>query len=554
MSVARSGGWLGSGSVQRYLPIAYFVAAMGLVAVLLPTSLRPPPEDPTSSAEFSPDAPPEDNPESIIQSLSRGSSATAGTGEGAGTSEPAAAPEDLPPRACPRGFGNPPRQTESVYAPPCAPAFTADNGGRTHRGVSSTEVRVHVQGSLGNQPGREGCYPDEGQIGESAVDRTIRTLQIYFNQTYQFWGRRVRFCAVVPGSGEAEQRAAASEAADQHDTFAGFAGWDFCDEFARRTLVCYTAQMPQEWFSARQPFTYAYFMDGTKLVRFAAEYICKKLAGKAAAFAGDPLLTGTKRKFGMLYVDQEEYRPIFPLLVKLVSESCATEIRAISYSADAGTGQSEVTTAVTRMRSDGVTTIIQMNDFLSNSIATNVAQGIGYLPEWFTVGFGLTDRNNIARLQNQAQWAHSFGITALDAERPREQTDCYSAYRQVDTSTEPSAATCSYLFPVLQQMVAGIQEAGPDLNPQSFQRGLHDIGYRFYEDPVWAIGGGYGPGDYSFTDNVAEIWWDAGALDPVDGQSRGAYRYVRNGKRYRLGAIPTGDPLAFRDGVTTPSN
>jgi hypothetical protein len=98
----------------------------------------------------------------------------------------------------------------------------------------------------------------------------------------------------------------------------------------------------------------------------------------------------------------------------------------------------------------------------------------------------------------------------------------------------------------------GIQLAGPTLTPKSFEQGMFKYGH---PKPLnnWEIGGGFGPGDRSFVDTYAEIWWDASAIDPSTGNPGGAYRYTNAGKRYAYGEMPRelkvftpGDPTAAR--------
>src|SRR5213593_1210149 len=140
--------------MEGWLPVAYFVAALLLAAALLPSILRQSPPQPSQTAELSPDAPPDTHQQPLIAALERAQSGTAGNGNGndAGTqggagsarpvTPPAARPPGVTPRSCPFGFGNPPRQTFSLYSGPCAPAWSGDNGGATSKGVSPTEVRV----------------------------------------------------------------------------------------------------------------------------------------------------------------------------------------------------------------------------------------------------------------------------------------------------------------------------------------------------------------------------------------------------------------------------
>lgn len=113
---------MGPSGVERYAPVAYFGLALALILTIIPTALRPPEPPPPTSAEFSPDAPP-DEQQTIVSELGRAGSATAGSGPPAiAPGLPPAALAPGPARSCPLGFGNPPRQTESLYAAPCAPS------------------------------------------------------------------------------------------------------------------------------------------------------------------------------------------------------------------------------------------------------------------------------------------------------------------------------------------------------------------------------------------------------------------------------------------------
>ena len=60
---------LGGSSAARFMPLVWLGAAAIFVVTVLPSVLRPPPDTANTSAEFSPDAPPEDDPDAIIQSL-----------------------------------------------------------------------------------------------------------------------------------------------------------------------------------------------------------------------------------------------------------------------------------------------------------------------------------------------------------------------------------------------------------------------------------------------------------------------------------------------------
>ncbi|MGH9273715.1 MAG: hypothetical protein ACRDZU_03620, partial [Acidimicrobiales bacterium] len=60
------------------LPLVWLALAAVGVAVALPTAFRPPPEEATASSQLSPDAPPDEQAETILQSLRQAASRTAG--------------------------------------------------------------------------------------------------------------------------------------------------------------------------------------------------------------------------------------------------------------------------------------------------------------------------------------------------------------------------------------------------------------------------------------------------------------------------------------------
>ena len=558
--------------VERYLPLVYFFVAIALIVIVLPTALRPPPQQATQSAELSPDSPP-DQADSLVSSFSQGSSSTAGAGDqaptgngltgaaGGGNGGPGGGnlpgpPDKLASRACPAGVGNPARQTPNVYAPPCAAAFQGNNGGATWRGVTATQINIDVQGTgANNKPSANGAVTDVPKTGANAWDRTYSVFQQYFNKNFQLYGRRLQFYVSQPsGIGVDAQIAAATAADKEYNVFAsGFTSEPECSYFAEHQIIAWCEQNPLPFYENSSPYLWGWYMNGTELTHFGDEYICKKLAGKPAIHAGDPLYQQTTRKFGMLLYDTRGYAELGPVAQQELKSMCNVDLEVIGANLDNQQGEASLGTAVARFKADGVTTIIPAVDYISSATFTNSANSSSWFPEWLTFGGGALDRNQLAQLQNQTEWAHAFGLTALDMERPNNNTDCYRAYHSVDPNNDPNFAFCTYVYPSLYGLISGIQLAGPVLNPTAFREGWFKMGYRFMDHPVWAIGGGFAPGDPTYTDNVTEIWWNSTAASPNGGTADGtpgAYEYVRGGQRYKLGTLPKEDSLVFRDGVT----
>lgn len=505
---------------------------------------------------------PPDDAEILLAELGRAASGTV-TRETAGTGPTGAIPPARPraPRFCPAGFGDPPRQVESLYSAPCAPAWTGSNGGSTYKGVTATEVRIALQHLGHMQAENPGPIPTEPQDGEDSVTRIYRVFQEYFNRNFQLYGRVLRLYETKAGGSvdsPADARAAAVRADEEFKVFGAKCHDPTCtDEIARRGLVAFNGITASGKFLASKQ-AYLWMMDTTKQSMLAGEYLCKKVWGRPPQFNERLDATfdyGAPRKLGLLYfekdwVDSDTLRQRFADCGGKFTEEIMFTIDPVSTSG----GQSNVPTAITRMKAAGVTSVMHVGESVSLAAFTKAADDQGYFPEWVIYGGAGVDRNDIARLlHSPTQWRHAFGISPSEIARADGETECYRAYRSIDPDGAPSDDLCGDHYGVwgsLLQIANGIQMAGPNLTLATFRAGLHAMGTR-PPNPLWSIGGGYGPGDWSYGDYVAELWWDPDAVDPMDGSSRGAYRYTRGGKRYGVGQIPTEDPHVFKEGVTS---
>lgn len=547
------------------VPFGSFALSMVLLVVLMPSALRPPPDPATTSAEFSPDAPPDEQQDSIVAALNRGSTGTAGSGTGEGPSDqlgdgPApAAPLPLPSRG--RCFGNPPRQTESVYSPPCAPAFVGDNGGRTAAGVDANEVRIAIITgplSTGQRASYEGRIRSSPDPSETAQDRTYRVLQAYFNARYELYGRRIQLIHVRPGSGEAGQRAAV-HTAKGYDVF-GVVGQGAAmqEEAARLGIVGFgTYQNPRDWYVDLKPYQYSWNIDFDQLVEFSAELLCKQIVGKPATFTDAPDINGKPRKLGFV-VYEDEFRVGFgPMMKRRLKEECDEPLDPIvtyNLDTDADETQSQnLGTAITQMKAAGVTTVGCLCDFVTPIALLDQATKQGYYPEWYMGGGGEMDRNGLAALYDKSQWRHAFGITANEMARPDEEKDGYRAYKEMEPATNPHDGTLTYMFDFLQQLVGGLQLAGPKLTPDTFYQGMLRWPRR-PPSPRWAVAGGYSPTDLTLADYVSLVWWDPIGVDAsTENAPSGAYRHVFEGRRFARGEIPTEPVPFFQEGIAQPS-
>lgn len=538
--------------VERWLPLGYFVVAAVLVLAVLPSVLRVQPPDTNSSAALSPDAPPEDDQQqSIVAATGRASSATAGAiGDESSVDATAALP--LPaPAAVGRCFGKPPRQTDSPYAPPCTGAFTGDNGGDTWRGVTATEVRIGVAlRDVRNNVGQQGEIQDPPRDGENSQERTYRVFAQYFNERFQLYGRRIRLFVRNNTDSENVQMTNAVAMDEEHKVFATVGtGADFITEVMRRGIVNFGSfQNPLDFYRRHSPLAYSFQMDGTRLMRLTGEAVCKQLAGRPVQWAGesDAARNGGPRIFGAIVLEKAPNREgDADRLRAILRDECGVELKAVlSYQETSGADQN-FAAGIARLQAEGVTTVLCQCDSLGPITMTRLATAQAWFPEWFVVGSLLTDRNDSARLYDTRQWNRAFGISPLEEPRPYVEQDWYQAYKSVDPGGEPNADIGQNAFRDLLHVVGGIQRAGPLLTPDTFRQGIESWPGRA-ADPVWTVGGSYGPDDHTYADVVAFVWWDPAAPDPATGQP-GAYRYPLGGRRFATGELPT-EPVGWFGG------
>jgi hypothetical protein len=556
---------------ERYIPLVYFALALGLVAILLPSALRPPPPQTNQSAEFSPDAPPDENTDSIIAALGRAQSGT-GSGDAVGgngggiptTTVPAAgsptgAPSAAPPRACPRGFGNPPRQIESVYSAPCAGPFTGDNGGATYKGVTANEITVALIMCTNVMASNNGPI-DENATDGNGRDKTLRAYQRYFNQNYQFYGRHLQLISLNPKDGntcnETANKAMVAEADDTYHSFGIIAdiGYTYQEAVRRKMMVeaHWTAGQP-DYYRRNFPYMFSPTLDADKLVDANVEFLCKQIVGKPATNTDDPNINGKPRKLGIVSWAGSDWGASGDVYQQALQKRCGAkfdDVETVDTFNESANSAQTWSSVVTKFKLDGITTILFGIDYVFGGQIANAATAQSYYPEWIVCGCFAWDTNIAMHFfVNSAQWRHAFGITAREVPRAQPETDWYRAYQSVEPNGDPDETVGLVVFNALVHLANGIQMAGPNLTPETFMQGLFKVPART-PDPIWSIGGGFSPGDLTYPDYVGFIWWNPTDMAPDDSTGPGAYRHVYGGKKFRIGEMPEEPIPFFKDGVT----
>jgi hypothetical protein len=552
--------------------------ALAVLAVLLPLLLNAATSSPPAAAEFSPNA------QQVIKKAPDGQAAEVnGTGEGEGAGEggdggaspspsasatPSAvatkAPIDVPENLLKRCVGPPPlRQIEDPQSPPCIAFFQGDNGGATAKGVTKDSIYIAVP------------TPESSETQYAALAK-------FFNDRFQFYGRKIvlQFCGNGGGgSAEADQVADAAEAA----AGCGNGIPPFASTFYRQNNGAYYmptmgcryktivvgsySPFDKKFLERCAPYQYQYPMEADEQFANVGEWICNRLAGKAAQYADGndgatpPQAINTQpRRFGIMLAPFTAVDPVArldaldPIRKRLAA--CGAEVpndRVIINPVMANFDPSSAQNAVLQMRSAGVTSVICMCNFFAFGSLQRAAQASSFQPEWLTSTFGLNDVNSSFTLGAgpNSQLQNTFGITF----HPRIVNPLLNPYnvavQEGDPSVTPDTASTGEakleVYRALLVLASGIQMAGPELTVQSFRDGLRRATFPnpFYRTMAGAVD--VRPDGYSLTADAAEWYFDPAARGPFadSGAKAGTVCYLFGGKRRVLGAWPRGDAPFF---------
>jgi hypothetical protein len=431
------------------------------------------------------------------------------------------------------------------YSPPCM-QFSGDNGGSTHHGVSATEI--HVAFRLLDEKGFQQTLA--ALAGASLTDtpddikRTIEALAEYFNSHYQFYGRKIVFdfyngvgsnTTELLGGGRDKAQVDATTV-ESMGSFADMSANSepYADALASKDVVGFgDPYLSVKWHDEHAPYIWSIATAGTQVANFAAEYATKKLCNGNADFAGGAL-KGQPRKFATFAPENDWYQESVEVSRQTFADAGCDPGANVVYKLDLGTMSNQATNIIAQMQSEGVTTILCGCDPIIPVFLSGAAARQNYFPEFVIVGTALTDTDIVGQLWNQEFAKHSFGVSSLTQPVPANQTLGYAAYKAV-RQDEP-AFSVDLIYYQMAQMAIGLQMAGPNLTPATFQQGMFSYPGKLGPAGYWS----FGEHDYTCADDVREIYWDPNATSTYN-QKQGAFVETDH-QRYRQGSIPGGNP------------
>jgi hypothetical protein len=456
----------------------------------------------------------------------------------------------------------------SAYMPPCV-SFSGSNGGVTAKGVFPEKIVV-VAYSIPVDPGTRAILVGAKLSDEIATVRlAYEALRKYYNNHFETYGREVQIIN-MDASGKATNdeamKADVLKIANDIKAFAVIEGNPaepipkvFAQEAAARNLVCIcTVSMRSGFYQENAPRLWSSLPTITEYSATLAEYICKRMAGKPAKWAGDEFngLQGFKsktRKFGLIFLEGREGK-VDPEGKKARDElagylaKCGVPIVSVGYLYDPGRNQVDVTNLVAKMKGEGVTTVIPYVDPLYPILITREATNQQYYPEWLIAGTGLSDTTAAGRLYDQNQWKHAFGISPLWVTwATKARSSGYREAHHGDPSMKvgDEGVLINIYKSYFQALFIGIHMAGPKLTPDTFAQGMFNYPKTGGSAalPTVYFNRAYPTGIKDFI----EIWYAPNVAGPDERteQGNGMIMKVDGGRRYVAGQWPTTEPNVF---------
>jgi hypothetical protein len=447
----------------------------------------------------------------------------------------------------------------TYHAPACVPRWEGgDNGGATYPGVTADSVKVVLFSSQPNEQvdailAREGLAASEQEQREFLEASTE-----FLHKHYEFYGRKIEFVRVVGDCPTtppdvARCRQAAQEVARMRP-FAVVWGTplyaDVFDVWVRAGIVTIGGNhFEKRFYTARRPFRYDVFMDGTSSADVIAEYYCKKLAGQNATHSGRVIhpQIGTRgnvpRRAGIVVPEIPANVLNAQRVQQRIAQCDSGEDPIITtYESDIDRAAEQTRAVVAALIQNRVTTVICMCDPIAPVFGTAGMTANSYFPEHLLPGLGLLDYDKLGRLYDDQQMQHMFGPSHLGNAVPHEESDATKIWRDVGRGGTPCLA-CNGPWAYFSLVGTIIQSAGPDLNPGTVERGMLTAEARGGWDQTGGRGDivmiNFGQDDYTGLSDYREVYWSANARSQLDGRA-GAYVPMNDGRRYRLGQLPGG--------------
>jgi hypothetical protein len=281
--------------------------------------------------------------------------------------------------------------------------------------------------------------------------------------------------------------------------------------------------------------------------------------GGRADFAGAPDrptddLRSMTRVLGVVSTDDPENKEAITLFNQKLQATCGAHIEhTYFYSQDATTAAAQVQAAVSAMRSaPTATSVMCFCDQVAPAFLYNGFEQQDYRPEVVIPATGFMDTDEVGQTYDHflppanptagsdRQFENAFGLAQVHKrQNTRTGDSAYRVWRATGHSGPlPYDASRDWEY---YMMMAELLEAGsPNLTPANIEAGAFRV-------PPIAPGGNaneytgqrsFGPGDYTWNDNLREIYWSNAKVSEENGRA-GAFLSLNAG-RWFTDQFPSG--------------
>jgi hypothetical protein len=454
------------------------------------------------------------------------------------------------------------RQTGLVWSsPPCVAKWPAgaNNGAKTFQGVSDKEILV-VNFNLQANEQVNTLLATQGLAESEQTRNDMDKAGIDFvNKHYELYGRQIKFvewkgtanCPTTPPNPGTCQTDA-QQVIDMHPALIVFGSGLYSsifDQFARAGIPVIGGNwFGDTYFTGRRPYRYDIVMDGTQSAKVIAEYYCKKMANRNADHSGKTIHVTigdrdkVQRKLGVITPDDPANVAAAQVVVSQVQACQSNHVKPplFTYQSDINKAQTQTDNTTAGLIQAKVTTVVCMCDPIAPIFGTNGFSRQQYFPEVLGSGEGFTDYDQVGRLYDPNQMHHAFGPSQLTNPIDLSASEAAIVWHDTGHSGDP-CNSCNLNWAYGDLLGQMLQQAGPNLNPLSLEKGMITANY---SRGGWDATGHdatkalelFGPGDYTAGSDYREIYWSDSTPSAIDGKP-GSYVAVNGGRRYKLGEL-----------------
>jgi hypothetical protein len=450
------------------------------------------------------------------------------------------------------------------YSPPCI-QFSGNNGGATYNGVTGSTITLAYRFASDFAATNEGADSLGGSAytaTQQQTENTINGLVTYFNNHFQFYGRKLKMvyfngqsAALDEAQGE-DQAQAAADATTVAQSLHAFGDASVITQVYAQALTQQHEMnfgiqyLNQADMAAMAPYAWGAGTDCTVDMQRVMNFVDNELANKPAAYAGGNL-ANQPRKFALITASNPTLQACANEALAQAKAAGVTIADDIPYALNVNTITAQDDNIVAKLANDGITSVILLTDPGSPLFLSERAAQQNYFPEWIESGAADVDYDENAQLYDQSEWSRAFGISFLGPTLPEQATLGYAAYKSV-ASDEPAPLVAFQMYELLDIISIGLQMAGPDLTPANFEAGMRaypgsQAGAANAQYGTWA----WPNNDFNPVQDSDFVYWNPNKISAFNGQQGG---YVVASPRYGAGQYPVGNPPLPSGFPFTPSN